>query len=148
MKIRNPEDFWSGVLFAAVGAFAIFIARDYPLGSAVRMGPGYFPTAIGLCLIAIGLVITLMSVRTQGMPLGRWPWRAMLMMTVAFIIFAWGMENIGFVPSLALLVVVASLASPYFRWKEVAIQAVVMVFGAWVIFIYLLELPLTLWGRG
>lgn len=148
MKIRDPEDFWSGALFAAVGVFAIVIARDYPIGSAMRMGPGYFPTAIGICLIAIGLVIALLSLRSDGPPLGRWPWRAMLMMSVAFVIFAWGMENIGFIPSLALLVVVSSLASPYFRWKEVAVQAVVMVIGAWAVFIYALELPLPLWGRG
>lgn len=145
MKLRNPEDFWSGIMFITVGVLAIFISRDYPMGSAMRMGPGYFPTAVGICMIVLGSIISLISTRTTGSGIGNWPWRAMLFMSVAFVIFAWGLERLGFIPSLALLIVVSTLATPHFRWKEMAIQTVVMVIGAWALFIYALGLYYPLW---
>ena len=146
MKIRSQEDFWSGLMFIGFGIAAIIIARDYPAGSAMRMGPGYFPTMIGGLLVVFGAIISAMSFRTQGVGIGTWPWRAMVLMSVAFVLFAWGMENLGFIPSLAILIVVSSLSTPHFRWKEMALEAVVMIAGSWAVFIYALELPYTLWG--
>ena len=49
--IRHPKDFWAGVLFASFGAAALVIAQSYPLGSAARMGPGYFPRMLGFLLL-------------------------------------------------------------------------------------------------
>ena len=112
----------------------------------MRMGPGYFPTMIGGLLIAIGAVIAAISFRTQGVGIGTWPWRAIMLMSVAFVLFAWGMEHIGFIPSLALLIVVSSLSTPHFRWKEIVIETVVLIAGSWAVFIYGLELPFPLWG--
>jgi len=54
MRIKSQVDFWGGLLFVGFGLLAILVARDYPMGSAMRMGPGYFPTYIGLALVAIG----------------------------------------------------------------------------------------------
>ena len=53
--IRNPKDFWAGVLFVAFGTAAIVIAPSYPLGTAARMGPGYFPRMLGILLIVLGV---------------------------------------------------------------------------------------------
>ena len=146
MRIKSQEDFWSGLLFIGFGVAAIVIARDYPMGSAMRMGPGYFPTLIGGGLIVLGPIIGALSLRNQGVGIGTWPWRAMLLMSLAFVIFAWGMETIGFIPSLAILIIVSSLSTPHFRWNEVALETVVMLIGSWAVFIYALELPYTLWG--
>ncbi len=38
--IRNPKDLYSGLLFMAFGLAAVIMGRDYPMGTAVRMGPG------------------------------------------------------------------------------------------------------------
>ena len=146
MKIRSQEDFWSGLMFIGFGIAAIIIARDYPAGSAMRMGPGYFPTMIGGLLVVFGAIISAISFRTQGVGIGTWPWRAIVLMSVAFVLFAWGMEHLGFIPSLAILIVVSTLSTPHFRWKEMAFEAVVMIAGSWAVFIYALELPYTLWG--
>lgn len=146
MKIRSTEDFWSGVMFMGFGALAIVIARDYPMGSAMRMGPGYFPTMIGGLLIATGAIISAISFKVDGVGIGKVPWRAMVLMSVAFVLFGWGMEHIGFLPSLALLIVVSTFSTPHFRWKELAIETVVLMAGSWAVFIYGLELPYTLWG--
>jgi len=146
VKIRSQEDFWSGLMFIGFGIAAIIIARDYPLGSAMRMGPGYFPTMIGGLLVLFGAIISAISFRTQGVGIGTWPWRAIVFMSVAFVLFAWGMEHLGFIPSLAILIVVSTFSTPHFRWKEMALEAVVMIAGSWAVFIYALELPYTLWG--
>jgi hypothetical protein len=146
MKIKSTEDFWAGLMFIGCGIAAIVIARDYPFGSAMRMGPGYFPTAIGGCLVVLGATITAISFKAPGTGIGPWPWRAMMLMSVAFVLFAWGMEHMGFIPSLALLIVVSTLSTPHFRWKEMAIEMVVMIAGSWAVFIYALELPFPLWG--
>ena len=146
MKIKSQEDFWSGLMFIGFGIAAIVISREYPMGSAMRMGPGYFPTLIGGGLVALGAIISALSFRHQGVGIGTWPWRAIMLMSLAFVLFAWGMETIGFIPSLAILIVVSSLSTPHFRWKEVAIETAVMIIGSWAVFIYALELPYTLWG--
>lgn len=146
MKIRSQEDFWSGLMFIGFGVAAIIISRDYPMGSASRMGPGYFPTMIGGMLVVIGAIVSAVSLRTQGKGIGTWPWRAMMLMSFAFMLFAWGMEHIGFIPSLALLIVVSALSTPHYRWKEILIETVVMIAGSWAVFIYGLELPFPLWG--
>jgi hypothetical protein len=70
----------------------------------------------------------------------------MLLMSTSFVLFALGMEHIGFIPSLAILIAVSSLSTPHFRWKEMLIETVVMIAGSWAVFIYGLELPFTLWG--
>ncbi|MGZ8197818.1 MAG: tripartite tricarboxylate transporter TctB family protein [Burkholderiales bacterium] len=148
MKIRSPEDFWSGVMFISFGLLAIFIARDYPMGAAMRMGPGYFPTAIGMCLTALGAVIGANGFRSKGEGIGRFPWRAMLFLAVGFASFAWGIDNIGFVLALAILITLASFAGNEHRWKEVIVEVVVLIIGCWALFIYGLELPFPLfWNR-
>ena len=55
IKIRNPRDFWSGVMFVAFGGAGIWLARAFPYGTAARMGPAYFPTLVGGLLAAFGL---------------------------------------------------------------------------------------------
>ena len=64
--IRHPKDFFAGVLFVAVGIAAIVIAANYPLGTAARMGPGYFPRILGILLILLGCALALRALRLQG----------------------------------------------------------------------------------
>ena len=54
--IRAPKDFWTGVMFIAIAAVALYAGRGYSLGTAVRMGPGYFPMLLGSLLALIGLI--------------------------------------------------------------------------------------------
>ena len=47
MKIKNPKDFWAGLMFSAFGSFFVIAARNYRMGNATSMGPAYFPTVLG-----------------------------------------------------------------------------------------------------
>ena len=52
--IKNPKDFWTGVMYTGLGGIVVMLSRSYNFGSAVRMGPGYFPTVLGGLLFLIG----------------------------------------------------------------------------------------------
>ena len=67
--MKNPRDFWTGVIYVAVGTAAVVIARDYGLGTAFRMGPGYFPTILGGLLVLIGLLSLGRAALRSGEPL-------------------------------------------------------------------------------
>ena len=54
--IRSSKDFWTGVIYIAFGVAAILIAREYGMGTALKMGPAYFPTVLGALLIVIGAI--------------------------------------------------------------------------------------------
>ena len=145
MKITSQEDFWSGIMFIGFGVLAIVVSRDYPMGSAMRMGPGYFPMIIGGALIVLGAVVAATGFRTRGEGIGTFPWRAIVLLSVAFSLFAWGLEELGFVPALAGLIVLSSLSIRTYKWFEIGIETVVLIVGCWAVFIYGLELPFPLW---
>lgn len=76
LKIKSQEDFWAGLMFVAFGILAIVVARNYPMGSALRMGPGYFPTYLGAIMIVIGAIMTGRAYRIEGEGIGPWGWAA------------------------------------------------------------------------
>lgn len=148
LKIKSPEDFWAGIMFIGFGVIAIVVSRDYPMGSAMRMGPGYFPTWIGAIMILLGAVISALSFRMVGDRVGKFAWKPMVLLSIAFSTFAWGIDNIGFIPSLAVMIFVSALAGKEFNLKEVSILALVLIVGSWALFIKGLELPFPLfWWR-
>src|SRR5258706_14054284 len=71
MRIRAPKDFWSGVMFCGFAATALSAARGYSLGSAGRMGPGYFPLLLASLLGALGAVLIGRSILIGGEPVAR-----------------------------------------------------------------------------
>jgi putative tricarboxylic transport membrane protein len=147
MKITSPEDFWAGLMFIGFGVLAIVVAQDYPIGSAMRMGPGYFPTAIGACLAAIGAVVAVSGFKQKGEGIGRFPWRAILLLSAGFAAFAWGIDEFGFLASLTVLILLAAVSGKEYRWHEVLIETIVLLAGCWALFIYGLGLafPLFPW---
>lgn len=148
MKIRNPEDFWAGVMFLVFGILAVYISLDYPMGSAMRMGPGYFPTYLGVLLIVLGLIVSVLSLKTEGERIKPFAWKPMFWLSLSFVIFAWGIDHIGFVPALLGLIVCSTAAGQVFKVKEVLVLSVVLVAGMVGIFIYGIDLPYPLfWWR-
>ena len=57
MKITNGKDFWAGMMFMAFGLGFMVVANNYAMGTAVRMGPAYFPTVLGGMLAVLGAAI-------------------------------------------------------------------------------------------
>lgn len=148
MKITSQEDFWAGVMFIGFGALAVFISQDYPFGSASRMGPGYFPTWLGIIMMVLGVAVSATGFRVKGEGVGKFAWKAMLLLSVAFIFFGWAIDHVGFVPAVFVMVFLAAAAGRDFRLKEVIIMSIVLIIGCWALFIKGLELPFPLfWWR-
>jgi hypothetical protein len=145
LKIKSEEDFWAGLMFIGFGILAIVIARDYPMGSTMRMGPGYFPTYIGVIMIILGSIITAMGFKFEGEKVENFAWRPMILLSVAFAAFGWAIDNIGFILAMLILVVLSSLAGKEFKIKEVVLLSFFVILGCWALFIYGLELPFPLW---
>ena len=147
-KMKNSEDFSSGLMFIGFGTLTVVVSRNYSMGSAMNMGPGYFPTVLGFLLIVLGAVITAMSFRREGEGIEPFAWRPMILLSAAFIFFGWGVDRIGFIPSLFVLIVVCAAAGKEFRWGEVLAMSAVLILGSWALFIWLLKVPLPLfWVR-
>src|SRR5262245_65086660 len=64
MNVSRSKDFWAGIMFLGFAAVAMVAARGYTLGTAGRMGPGYFPIVLGLLLGVLGLIIAARSLLT------------------------------------------------------------------------------------
>lgn len=156
LGIRNQKDFAAGLLFTITGgAFAIG-ALEYDVGTSARMGPGYFPLALGVILALLGVVITLKALgdgRDPSGTIGRWAFRPLVWIIGANLVFgvllggvpAIGLPPMGLMIAVVVLVVVASVAGDGFLPREVAILAVVLAAASYVIFIRLLGLPFEAW---
>jgi hypothetical protein len=141
VKLLDNKDFFAGLLMIGIGAIAFYMALDYPFGSALRMGPGYFPRVLAGILIAFGIYVGLRGLRTGEKVEGIWGWKALAYVTAAFVAFGWLMDQVGMIPSLVVLFFVAALAGHEFKFKEVVILATVMILFAYGVFIYGLGLP-------
>ena len=148
LKIKSQEDFWAGMMFIGFGSLAIYLSWDYPFGSASRMGPGYFPTWLGIIMAVLGIAITLTSFRTVGEKIAAFAWKPIILLGIGFMVFGWSIDHIGFIPATAILVVLGAAAGRDFRIKEVIPLTIGLLIGCWALFIKGLDLPFPLfWWR-
>ena len=145
MRIRAPKDFWSGVMFCGFAAVALLAARGYALGTAGKMGPGYFPLLLGLVLAGLGLLLIGRSLVLDGEPVPRLHLLPIAVIAFAVALFGLMIEPLGLVVTLAVLTIVTAWAGPEFRLAESAVLAVALIAFSIGVFVYLLGLPLALW---
>jgi len=149
MRIGHPKDFWSGMLFVGIGAFALIYGTKYTIGTAARMGPGYFPRILGILMVVIGLILTFRSLRSKGTPVPGWKWRPTLLVIGSVVLFGAVVKDLGMAISTVLLIVIASAASHEFRVKESIIAGVALAVLAVGVFVVGLSLQLPIWpGQG
>jgi len=148
-KIPRPKDFYAGLLFVAFGVFALIVARNYPLGTAARMGPGYFPHLLGILLIVLGAALSLTALRGQGPPLPGWKWRPVSIVLLSVVAFGLVLTHAGLVLSTIGLIAVASTASREFRFRESLLSGVLLAALSVGVFVIGLKLQLPIWpGSG
>jgi len=143
--IRHPKDFVAGLMFAAFGIGAIVVAAGYPLGTAARMGPGYFPRMLGILLIVLGSALALRALRLQGSALPAWPWRPTVVILGSVVVFGLIVTRAGLALSTVILIVLASLASHEFRPREALISGVLLAALSIAVFVIGLKLQLPIW---
>jgi putative tricarboxylic transport membrane protein len=148
VRLRNPQDFWSGLLFFVVGLAAAWFGRVYTFGTATKMGPGYLPTVLSWILAAIGAFLIARALFEAGPRIERSLVRPQVFILAAIIVFAFSIERFGLAPTVIIVTLVASLASTEIRWVEVAILAVGLAIGCSLLFVRLLGQPLAIWNWG
>ena len=142
---RDRKDFNAGVLYITIGAFFAGFATNYPMGSAVRMGPAYFPTILGGLLIFLGLVLLFRSFAATDAELpSKTHWRPLLCIIGAALLFAALIGTAGMVPAAAVMMLVGGFGGWDFRWKEQLTGMIVMPTVCTGIFYYGLGLPFKL----
>jgi hypothetical protein len=151
LEWRTNKDLWAGIMYMATGAIAMWIAKDYPFGSALRMGPGYFPTVLGGIMIAMGLYVLALGLRKDHEKIqGNWSIRALIILPIAMVVFGILMEYAGFIPAMLALVPISALAGREFKWMEVVPLSIGLLIVCTAGFIYGLGLPYPLikglWG--
>jgi len=146
MRISAPKDFWSGLMFIAFAAVALLAARGYSLGSAGKMGPGYFPLLLGLVLALIGAILVARAFVLQGEGIGRLSILPLAVVALAVYLFAFSIETLGLVAAVAAVTIVSALANrKEFRPLEAGLLAAALATFAAGVFVYALRLPLPLW---
>jgi hypothetical protein len=148
LKIKSEKDFWSGLMFIAIGVGFAWGASNYSFGSAARPGPAYFPFGLGVILAVLGLFVLFKGLTLDvpgGDKIGGWPFKPWLIILGAVVIFGLALPRLGMIITLPLLIAISSFASGEFRWKEVLINVVVLTLGCWLVFIKGLGLTIPVW---
>ena len=145
--IKGPKDFWTGVIYMLFGAAAFWIARDYGMGTASRMGPGYFPTVLSALLFLFGVVAVIRSFIRPGSPIGGFAIKAAVLVLGAVLLFGFLIIRAGLVVALIVLVLVSASASQHFKfdWKAVVGLVALVVFCS-LVFVKGLGVPMPLVG--
>jgi putative tricarboxylic transport membrane protein len=145
MKIG--QDSILGFFFTITGSIALWIAIQYPLGTAGRMGPGYFPVIISGLLVATGIFVMIRSISIQGDALPVVRWKALTLVPAAIVVFGLAIEPLGLLPAVFLLLVLSGATSVKFKldWRAFA-GALVFAGLCAVLFVELIGLPMPVLG--
>ena len=148
MSIKSHRDFWAGLMFLVVGVGFAIGATNYSMGTSARPGAGYFPLGLGVLTALLGAVILFeaLTIETEdGEPVGRIAWRPMIVIFLTIMVFGALLPRLGMILTIPILIVMTSLAGDEFHWRGVAINAAVLTFSSWVIFVWGLKLTMPLW---
>jgi len=151
LEWRTNKDLWAGLHYIAVGAAGWWFALDYPFGSALRMGPGYFPIVLSALMILMGIYVLVLGLRKEHEKIqGNWSIRALIVLPLGTVVFGVLMEEAGFIPAMAALIPVSAAAGRDFKWVEVILLTIGLTIACALGFIWGLGLPYPLikgmWG--
>jgi putative tricarboxylic transport membrane protein len=150
LHLLARKDVLAGLLFVAVALAGLWLSRDYPIGTALRMGTGYVPRLLCWILLALGTVILVQGLR-DGQAERRISsgagsaWRPVVFVTASLVIFGLTIERLGLVVSILLLIAVGAVAARELRPVETFAAAVVLIVLSWGIFILGLGLTIPVW---
>jgi len=144
MRIKSQKDFWAGLMFIGFGLFfALWALGNYQMGSAVRMGPAYFPTVLGGLLAFLGAMVLIESFAmdpgrghaTLSLPYNRWDF------AIAIAIFAvlGAATHFAKVPRDYAILAGTIIISALSIWFRPATKPLVLISAACVAYGYLMK---------
>lgn len=142
MRIKSPKDFWAGLMFITFGLFAAgWALANYQMGTAVRMGPAYFPAVLGGLLALLGLITLVESFAIDGPPVPNLNLRPLLLICAGSVVYGYLMKPGGLIIATVALVFISAYGGHEFKWKEVAILSLALVIFSILVFVKGLTLP-------
>jgi len=133
-------------MFGGFGLFfMLWSLTHYQMGTAVRMGPGYFPAVLGGILTTLGAIVFSWSLVHKGPPVPQMHFRPLLFVTVGVVLYGYLMKPLGLVGATAALVFVSAYGGHEFKWKEATILFAILFLFSWLVFVKGLTLPFPIW---
>jgi hypothetical protein len=146
-RIRGERDFGIGLVYLALGAAGFVMARNYAFGTPRQMGPGFFPSIIAALLIAFGVAALVRGLLVEGMPIGRWNLKGMLLISGSVVAFGLLLPVLGLPVAIFASTLIAAAASEKFRIDPKALTGLVLLAGICsFVFVQLLRVPMPLAG--
>lgn len=142
----NAKDFWTGAIYVAIGTGALVLSREYGMGTAVKMGPAYFPTLLSALLIGIGSISIVRSFLRPGTPVGSLAIKGLVLVTAATLLFGVLVRGAGTAIALPLLILISARASTRFRWGYALALALGVTVFSILVFQVGLGVPLPILG--
>ena len=147
MKVTQKQDFYAGLLFIFFGVIFAVIAKNYPMGTAVRMGPAYFPTVLGWILAILGVITSgrafIPKVHADAVP--PLVMRPLFWVILSVVVFGLLVDYSGVILAVTAMTFICCVAGWEFDWKESAMTSVVLCLMTVGIFVWGLGLPFRLW---
>jgi uncharacterized membrane protein YfcA len=147
MHIKRTKDFKSGLLFIFFGMASAVFSGTYQIGTAAKMGPGYFPFVLGGLLTMLGLVVSLRSLsRGEETRKARsFRVKPVVLVLSSVVLFGLLLRPLGLIFSTVILIMISSMASDEFKKKEAILNAFVLLAVILIVFIYFLKFQIPVW---
>ncbi|MCO8167503.1 tripartite tricarboxylate transporter TctB family protein [Pseudomonas sp. 21LCFQ02] len=142
VRIFKQQDFVSGLLLGSVGAAGLFFGRDYHIGTASEMGPGYFPMGLSLGILIVGLLLITKSLVAGDLLIERIHLRSVGFVVLAMVAFGLSIDRAGLAVATFLLISIGSLGGYEPRVREVLLVYISLTAAAAALFIIGLGLPI------
>jgi hypothetical protein len=145
VRVKNPQDFWAGILFIAFGGLALWLGRNYAMGTLSKIGPGFLPVVLSIGLLGVGGVLALRALAAEGPAIEKSQVLPQFFILAAIAVFAFGIERLGLALTVMAVAVTASLARSGMRWLEVIALAIGLAVLCVLLFVQLLGQPFMVW---
>lgn len=138
MRVRAGQEFATGLLFALIGAAALYISADYPMGIPQRPGSGVLPRILSWCLVITGLVLILQAMVLESNVLRRALPTMLISGVVGAALFFGGpvigvSEAWGVLPILVGFIVLMDVVLPGTAWRQLAAVTLATVIFGWTV---------------
>ncbi len=145
MRIRNKQDFISGLMLFCIGLAVLLIASNYRMGTAFRMGPGYFPVALSILLIVLGLITAGIALKSGNeVPSPKLAWRPLFVLSGAVVVFGLFINSAGLLLMTFVMTVVSRFSRPGYPWMETAVLGAVLSVACAAVFYFALNIQMPL----
>lgn len=142
-KIMAPKSFFAGLIYMLAGSGFFLWSQSYRIGTATRMGPGYFPALLGIVLFCIGVGAVFVGLRSRKPdPIEKISIEPLVLISLAVISFGLLIKPLGLIPATAVCLFFACFRRLLVKPLEVLALFVGISAFNYLVFIYAFGLPI------